>query len=369
MDWCSYITVYSKGGWQPIKTAIDMETIIKTIDPKNIDMDIIEEFGKMLADGKTVIFPTETVYGLGANALDEDAAAKIYEAKGRPSDNPLLVHISDKEDLDALVEDVDERSKVLIDKFWPGPLTIVFNKKEIIPDRTSGGLNTVAIRMPSDEIARKLIRASKVPIAAPSANISGKPSPTKAEHIINDMEGRVDAILVGEDCNYGVESTIIDLSGECPLVLRPGCITLEMLREVLGKVEIDPSIMNKDDNRKAKAPGMKYKHYSPNAEVYIVVGENEKRIKKINELIEENSKKGLKTGVLCMKHNSSRYNAKTFDLGESYEEAAHKLFDELINLDNMGIDIAYAENFEEKGVGVAIMNRLKKSAAYRIIEA
>ena len=346
-----------------------MKTIIKTINPENIDMDIIEEFGKMLADGKTVIFPTETVYGLGANALDENAAAKIYEAKGRPSDNPLLVHVSDIEDVDVLVEEVDKKAKLLMEKFWPGPLTILFNKKDIIPDRTSGGLSTVAIRMPSDEVARNLIRASKVPIAAPSANISGKPSPTKAEHIIKDMDGRVDGILVGKDCDFGVESTIIDLSGDCPLVLRPGCITLEMLRDVLGKVEIDPSLMNMADNIKAKAPGMKYKHYSPNAEVYIVSGENEKRIKKINELIEENSKKGLKTGVLCMKMNSSKYNTRTFDLGNSYEEVAHNLFDELIRLDELGIDIAYAESFEEKGVGVAIMNRLKKSAAYRIIEA
>ena len=323
----------------------------------------------MLKDGKTVIFPTETVYGLGANALDENAAAKIYEAKGRPSDNPLLVHVSDIEDVDELVEKVDDKAKLLMEKFWPGPLTILFKKKPIIPDRTSGGLDTVAIRMPSDEVARKLIRASGVPIAAPSANISGKPSPTKAEHIIKDMEGRVDGILIGGECNFGVESTIVDFSGEYPMVLRPGCITLEMLSEVLGKVEIDPSIQNKDDNIHAKAPGMKYKHYSPNAEVFIVSGSQDNKIKKINELIDENSKNGYKTGVLCMKMNSSKYNAKTFELGNSYEEAAHKLFDELIKLDEEGIDIAYAESFDESGVGVAIMNRLKKSAGYRIINA
>ena len=351
-----------------MKTAEYMETLIKKIDPNNIDMEIIEEFGKMLRDGKTVIFPTETVYGLGANALDENAAAKIYEAKGRPSDNPLLVHVSDIEDVDALVENVDEKAKMLMEKFWPGPLTILFNKKPVIPDRTSGGLSTVAIRMPSDEVARRIIRASGVPIAAPSANISGKPSPTKAEHIIEDMNGRVDGILIGGECNFGVESTIVDLSGEYPLVLRPGCITLEMLREVLGKVEIDPSLLNADDNIKAKAPGMKYKHYAPNAQVYIVSGSEERRIKKINSLIDENSKKGLKTGVLCMKMNSSKYNSQTFELGDSYEEAAHRLFDELIKLDREKIDVAYAESFEEKGVGVAIMNRLKKSAAYRIID-
>ncbi|MEG0250407.1 MAG: L-threonylcarbamoyladenylate synthase [Peptostreptococcus sp.] len=346
-----------------------METIIKTIDPNNIDMDTIDEFGKMLRDGKTVIFPTETVYGLGANALDENAAAKIYTAKGRPSDNPLLVHVSDISEVDDLVKNVDEKAKMLMEKFWPGPLTILFKKESIIPDRTSGGLDTVAIRMPSDEVARRIIKAAGVPIAAPSANISGKPSPTKAEHIIEDMNGRVDAILIGGECNFGVESTIVDLSGDYPLVLRPGCVTLEMLRGVLGKVEIDPSIMNKDDNIKAKAPGMKYKHYSPDAQVYIVSGNDEARVLKINELIEENSKKGLKTGVLCMGKNLSRYNTKTFNLGDNYEDVAHNLFDELIKLDKEGIDIAYTESFEEKGVGVAIMNRLKKSAGYRIIEA
>ncbi len=345
-----------------------MKTKIAKINPENIDMDIIEEFGKMLAQGKTVIFPTETVYGLGANALDSEAAAKIYKAKARPSDNPLLVHVSDIEDVEKLVEEVDSRARLLMEKFWPGPLTIVFKKKDIIPDRTSGGLDTVAIRMPSDEIARNLIRAAKTPIAAPSANISGKPSPTKAEHLISDMDGRVDAILLAGDCNYGVESTIIDLSGKEPLILRPGSITLEMLRDVLGRVEIDPSLMKKEDNKKAKAPGMKYKHYSPDAQVYIVVGEREKRIKKINELVEENSKKGLKSGVLCMDENANSYKCQVFSLGKSDKEAAHKLFDELIKLDKENIDIAYAEAFDEEGVGLAIMNRLKKSAAYRIIE-
>jgi len=247
-----------------------MKTLIKEIDINKPDQDLISLFATMLADGKTVIFPTETVYGLGANALDEDAATKIYQAKGRPSDNPLLVHVADKEDVYDLVENIDDRAKLLMDKFWPGPLTIVFKKKAIIPDRTSGGLDTVAIRMPSDQVARDLIRQAGVPIAAPSANISGRPSPTKPEHIIRDMDGRVDGILVGGPCDYGVESTIIDLSEDLAMVLRPGSITLEMLGEVLGRVDLDPSLKNKDDNIRAKAPGMKYKHYSPQAQVYIV---------------------------------------------------------------------------------------------------
>ena len=345
-----------------------MKTLIKEIDVNKPDKDLIAVFASMLASGKTVIFPTETVYGLGANALDEEAAAKIYQAKGRPSDNPLLVHIADKEDVYGLVENIDDRAKLLMDKFWPGPLTIVFKKKDIIPDRTSGGLDTVAIRMPSDQVARDLIRQAGVPIAAPSANISGRPSPTKPEHIIRDMDGRVDGILVGGSCNYGVESTIVDLSGDVAMVLRPGSITLEMLGEVLGQVNLDPSLKNKDDNIRAKAPGMKYKHYSPQAQVYIVrAGDQEDFARRVDELCLDNAKKGLKTGVLTRSSDQHPYQAQVFDLGESDAEVAKNLFDSLISLDRESIDIAYVPYFEERGIGVAIMNRLKKAAAYRII--
>ncbi len=345
-----------------------MKTLIKEIDVNKPDKDLIAVFASMLASGKTVIFPTETVYGLGANALDEEAAAKIYQAKGRPSDNPLLVHVADKEDVYDLVENIDSRAKLLMDRFWPGPLTIVFKKKDIIPDRTSGGLDTVAIRMPSDQVARDLIRQAGVPIAAPSANISGRPSPTKPEHIIRDMDGRVDGILVGGPCNYGVESTIVDLSGDVAMVLRPGSITLEMLGEVLGQVNLDPSLKNKDDNIRAKAPGMKYKHYSPQAQVYIVrAGDQEDFARRVDELCLDNAKKGLKTGVMTRSSDQHPYQAQVFDLGESDAEVAKNLFDSLISLDRESIDIAYVPYFEERGIGVAIMNRLKKAAAYRII--
>ena len=345
-----------------------MKTLIKEIDINKPDQDLISLFATMLADGKTVIFPTETVYGLGANALDEDAATKIYQAKGRPSDNPLLVHVADKEDVYDLVENIDDRAKLLMDKFWPGPLTIVFKKKAIIPDRTSGGLDTVAIRMPSDQVARDLIRQAGVPIAAPSANISGRPSPTKPEHIIRDMDGRVDGILVGGPCDYGVESTIIDLSEDLAMVLRPGSITLEMLGEVLGRVDLDPSLKNKDDNIRAKAPGMKYKHYSPQAQVYIVKADDlEGLAERVDSLCEDNAKKGLKIGVMTMNYDQHSYQAKVFDLGGSDTEVAKNLFDSLISLDREYIDIAYVPYFEERGIGVAIMNRLKKAAAYRII--
>ena len=345
-----------------------MKTLIKEIDINKPDQDLISLFANMLADGKTVIFPTETVYGLGANALDEDAAIKIYQAKGRPSDNPLLVHVADKEDVYDLVENIDDRAKLLMDKFWPGPLTIVFKKKAIIPDRTSGGLDTVAIRMPSDQVARDLIRQAGVPIAAPSANISGRPSPTKPEHIIRDMDGRVDGILVGGPCDYGVESTIIDLSEDLAMVLRPGSITLEMLGEVLGRVDLDPSLKNKDDNIRAKAPGMKYKHYSPQAQVYIVKADDlEGFAERVDSLCEDNAKKDLKIGVMTMNYDQHSYQAKVFDLGGSDTEVAKNLFDSLISLDRESIDIAYVPYFEERGIGVAIMNRLKKAAAYRII--
>ena len=345
-----------------------MKTLIKEIDINKPNQDLISLFANMLADGKTVIFPTETVYGLGANALDEDAATKIYQAKGRPSDNPLLVHVADKEDVYDLVENIDDRAKLLMDKFWPGPLTIVFKKKAIIPDRTSGGLDTVAIRMPSDQVARDLIRQAGVPIAAPSANISGRPSPTKPEHIIRDMDGRVDGILVGGPCDYGVESTIIDLSEDLAMVLRPGSITLEMLGEVLGRVDLDPSLKNKDDNIRAKAPGMKYKHYSPQAQVYIVKADDlEGFAERVDSLCEDNAKKGLKIGVMTMNYDQHSYQAKVFDLGGSDTEVAKNLFDSLISLDRESIDIAYVPYFEERGIGVAIMNRLKKAAAYRII--
>ena len=345
-----------------------MKTLIKEIDVNKPDKDLIAVFASMLASGKTVIFPTETVYGLGANALDEEAAAKIYQAKGRPSDNPLLVHVADKEDVYDLVENIDSGAKLLMDRFWPGPLTIVFKKKDIIPARTSGGLDTVAIRMPSDQVARDLIRQAGVPIAAPSANISGRPSPTKPEHIIRDMDGRVDGILVGGPCNYGVESTIVDLSGDVAMVLRPGSITLEMLGEVLGQVDLDPSLKNKDDNIKAKAPGMKYKHYSPRAQVYIVrAGDQEDFARRVDELCLDNAKKGLKTGVMTRSSDQHPYQAQVFDLGESDAEVAKNLFDSLISLDRESIDIAYVPYFEERGIGVAIMNRLKKAAAYRII--
>ena len=347
-----------------------MDTVIKKVDENNIDIDIIREMAEKIRNGETVIFPTETVYGLGANAMDEDAAKKIYAAKGRPSDNPLIVHIADIEEVDKIALEVGEKAKKAMENFWPGPLTIILKKKEIVPNVTSGGLSTVAIRMPSNKIANALIRESKTQIAAPSANISGRPSPTKAEHVVKEMSGRVSGIIMGGDCDFGLESTVVDFSDDNPMILRPGSITKEMLEEVLGEVSIDPSLSKKEDNIKAKAPGMKYKHYSPNAQVYIVKGRENNVITKMNELSRKNHAENKKTGIMCMSKDVDKFECDYIvDLGKDYDEVAANLFDALIKMDEAKMDIVYSVCFENCGVGQAIMNRLLKSAGYRIIDA
>ncbi|HSQ88811.1 L-threonylcarbamoyladenylate synthase [Romboutsia sp.] len=346
-----------------------MKTMISNIDINDIDLKELKKHAKLISEGKTVIFPTETVYGLGANALDENAVKKIYEAKGRPSDNPLIVHIYNKKEVYNLAKDISEKAEVVMEKFWPGPITIILNKKSIVPKTTSGGLNTVAIRMPSHKIAREIIKQAGVPIAAPSANISGRPSPTKAKHVQEEMNGRVDGIVLGGDSNFGLESTVLDLTGNTPMILRPGSITKEDLEDVLGEVVIDPSLSKKEDNKKAKAPGMKYTHYAPDADVYIVSGTADDVIIKINNLIQDNIKKGLKTGVMCLDENKDKYNGEVVTLGNTLEEVASKLFDVLREMDKRNVDIVYSEEFESTGLGQAIMNRLLKSAGYKIIKA
>lgn len=345
-----------------------IKTLISNIDELNIDKEEIKKHADLLAKGKTVIFPTETVYGLGANALDEEAVKKIYEAKGRPSDNPLIVHIYNENEINSLATDISEQAKKLIDEFWPGPLTMIFKKKDIVPQRTSGGLDTVAIRMPSHPIAREIIRQSGVPIAAPSANISGRPSPTKGEHVCEEMNGRVSGIIVGGDCDFGLESTVIDMTSEKPMILRPGSITKEQMEVLIGEVLIDPSIEGKADIKKAKAPGMKYTHYSPNGDVYIVSGDEENVINKINSLIEEQEANNLKCGVICKNKNIDKYKGQVIGLGNNLEEVGSNLFNSLIEMDKKNIDVIYSEAFSNTGVGRAIMNRLMKSAGYKVIE-
>ncbi len=343
-------------------------TLISKMDEKNINIEEIKKQAKILQEGNTVIFPTETVYGLGANALDENAVSKIYKAKGRPSDNPLIVHIYDKKQVYDLAQDVSDKAKTIMSEFWPGPITIILNKKEIVPLRTSGGLNTVAIRMPSNFVAKALLKEAKIPIAAPSANISGRPSPTRARHVYEEMNNRVDGIILGGDCHFGLESTVLDLTDDIPVILRPGSITKEDLENIVGNVKIDPALEKKEDNIKAKAPGMKYKHYSPNADVYIVSGDTKDVIKEINKLSSENDKQNLKCAVMCIEENKDKYKCETIVLGKNLDEVASNLFNSLIVADEKQIDILYAEEFSYNGLGKAIMNRLLKSAGYKVIK-
>lgn len=343
-------------------------TFISKIDEKNIDKIEIKKQAEILKKGNTVIFPTETVYGLGANALDEKAVSKIYEAKGRPSDNPLIVHIYDKHQVEELAKDISPKAHVVMDKFWPGPITIILNKKDIVPSRTSGGLDTVAIRMPSNPIAKELLKETNLPIAAPSANISGRPSPTKANHVYEEMNNRVDGIILGGDCTFGLESTVLDLTNDIPTILRPGSVTKEDLESVIGQVNIDPALENKEDNIKAKAPGMKYKHYSPNADVFIVSGGEKEVAEKINALVLENNKNNIKSVILCIEEHKNLYKGDTIILGRDLQEVGSNLFDSLIMADKKGYDVVYTEAFENKGVGRAIMNRLLKSAGYKVIK-
>jgi L-threonylcarbamoyladenylate synthase len=335
-----------------------METKIFT--PDNLD-----EAGEIIRSGGLVAFPTETVYGLGASAFNGDAAKKIYEAKGRPSDNPLIVHICDKLQIYELAEEISPMAEKLIDSFMPGPFTIILKKKENISNAVTAGLDTVGIRFPKNQIAVDFISAAGVPIAAPSANISGKPSPTKAAHVIYDMSGRIDGIINGGDCEVGVESTIVDASGDKPILLRPGGITLDMLREVVPETEVDSHILKSvSADEQPKCPGMKYKHYSPDAEVIVVEGEKAAVREKINELLEENSDKV--TGVLTM-YQSAYDNAVILSAGNSNKDYARLLFSALREFDSLGVEIVFAEFCEQDGYGLAVKNRLYKAAGNNVI--
>ena len=348
-----------------------METKVAIIKDINKDIKFIEEAGAIIRDGGIVAFPTETVYGLGANALDEEAVKKIFIAKGRPQDNPLIVHVCSK-NISELVKEVPEVAQRMIDKFWPGPLTIILEKNDIIPNMTSANLNTVGIRMPSSEIALKLIELSKRPIAAPSANISGRPSPTEVERCIEDLNGKVDYIIGGESSDIGVESTIIDCTVNPPLVLRPGGITLEMLKEIDSNIEIDSALKSKPtENFKPKAPGMKYRHYAPKAHLKIIKGKNEKTIEIINEIVENYIEKGNDVAILTTNENLNKFNnGKVISLGSenNLNEIAKNLFETLRKCDDLGVQHILCQGFEEKGVGLAIMNRLNKAAGYDILE-
>lgn len=333
-----------------------METIIKKITHTEEDKKIYEQAGQILRAGGLVAFPTETVYGLGADALDAKASAKIYAAKGRPSDNPLIVHIADVNALYDLAKEVPDKALVLAEKFWPGPLTMILKKKDKVPDSITGGLGTVAIRMPSHPVAAELIRSSGVYIAAPSANTSGKPSPTRAEHVINDLSGRIDMIIQDDTVDIGVESTIIDLSEEVPTILRPGYITQAMFEEAIGKTIIDPAIMGSlKEGVIPKAPGMKYKHYAPKAEMVIFQGEP------------ENIKLAMAEEKIKRNFFGQRVEIIVFD-NEHPETAAHEFFARLRECDKKNVDVILAAALREDGIGFAVMNRMFKSAGYNIRE-
>lgn len=348
-----------------------METKVAIIKDINTDIRFIEEAGKVIRNGGTVAFPTETVYGLGANALDDEAVRKIFIAKGRPQDNPLIIHVSTKE-ISELVKAVPEVAQKIIDKFWPGPLTVILEKKDIIPNVTSANLNTIGIRMPNSEIALKLIELAERPIAAPSANISGRPSPTEVERCVEDLNGRVDYIIGGESSDIGVESTIVDCTVNPPLVLRPGGITLEMLKEINPEIELDKALKSKpNDDFKPKAPGMKYKHYAPNAHLKIIKGKNEKTIEIINEIVENYIEKGNDVAILTTNENLNKFNnGKVISLGSENDlkEIAKNLFEALRKCDDLRVQYILCQGFEENGVGLAIMNRLNKAAGYDILE-
>lgn len=318
----------------------------------------------LMSEGKLVAFPTETVYGLGADALNGKAVLKIFEAKGRPADNPLIAHISDKRELAPLVARVDERAQKLMDAFWPGPLTMVFPKSSLIPDAVSAGLSTVAVRMPSHPAARMLIRALGRPIAAPSANRSGKPSPTTAAHVFEDMDGRIPLILDGGPCGVGVESTVLDLSGDVPTLLRPGGITAEMLREYLPDLAIHPAVLHPlQSSAEARSPGMKYKHYAPNASIVIVRGTPEQ----IAARYDASAASGKKTAILCA--DRAPYGDRfVYELGHDAGEMASRLFAALRAMDDDGVEAAFSEQTPTDGVGLALTNRLLRAAGFQVEE-
>ena len=353
-----------------------MKTIVEKITKEQLNTEegkkIIGQAGDFLKEGGLVAFPTETVYGLGADALNKTASTKIYAAKGRPSDNPLIVHITNMGALDKIADIIPEVAYKVADAYWPGPLTMIFQKTEEVPYETTGGLDTVAVRMPSDEIARALIDAGGGYIAAPSANTSGRPSPTKAEHVEEDLSGKIEMILDGGAVDIGVESTILDMTVTPPMILRPGAITKEMLTELIGEVDIDRTLITPDSKVKPKAPGMKYRHYAPKADLAIVEGPTERVIAEIEKRALAAQENGQTVGIIATDETKSRYShgiIKSIGSREQEETIAHHLYEVLRSFDDDRVDLIYSEAFYTPRMGQAIMNRLLKAAGHKIINA
>ncbi len=349
-----------------------MRTIVAQIDKNQIDETVMAKAGEILRAGGLVAFPTETVYGLGANALDENAAMKTYAAKGRPCDNPLIVHIADLADLPIVAKNISEQAKQLVERFWPGPLTLIFEKQYIVPFGTTGGLSTVAVRMPTDEIALSVIRAGGGYISAPSANTSGRPSPTSAEHVWDDLDGKIDMIIDGGSVDIGVESTIVDMTVTPPMILRPGAITKEMLEEVIGEVEVDRALIDDKATTAPKAPGMKYRHYAPNAQLMVVEGEMEETVKAIRQIAYEQTRLGYKIGIIATNETVDDYTTgivKNVGTRTNENSIAKNLYKILREFDEENVDYIYSEAFTQDGLGDAIMNRLLKAAGHHTILA
>lgn len=337
------------------------------IDENKIDATLIKEAGDIIKNGGLVAFPTETVYGLGGDALNPASSKKIYEAKGRPSDNPLIVHIYRLEDLGKIAKNVSDKAKKVMDAFWPGPLTLIFEKTDVVPRETTGGLDTVAVRFPIHPTAMAFIEAAGGFVAAPSANLSGRPSPTLAKYVCEDLNGRVDMIIDGGNIPIGLESTIVDMTSEIPMILRPGFVSKEMLEEVLGEVKVDPTILDANSKERPKAPGMRYRHYAPKADMAIVRGEDKKVIETINEMAKEHEG----CTVICVDENVKNYpglNIKNVGSREDSNEIASNLYKILRECDDEGVEFILSESFSDKGIGAAVMNRLIKAAGHKIID-
>ncbi|HIR14354.1 MAG TPA: threonylcarbamoyl-AMP synthase [Candidatus Choladousia intestinavium] len=347
-----------------------MKTVIEDMR-QGLQEEGIKRAGEVIKRGGLVAFPTETVYGLGANALDPEASEKIYSAKGRPSDNPLIVHIADWEKLNFIVRDVPEAARRLGEAFWPGPLTMIFRRKETVPLTTTGGLDTVAVRMPDHPVALGLIRAGGGYIAAPSANTSGRPSPTKASHVLEDMDGIIDMIIDGGDVGIGLESTIVDFTEEMPVILRPGYINQNMIQEVIGEVRMDQALIDEHSSVRPKAPGMKYRHYAPKAQLYIVEGAEEEVRQKIDALAEQEERRGRRAGVIVTEESVPFYHHGILKVigsrGDELSISRH-LFGILREFDEMDVQVIYSEAFHTPQMGQAIMNRLLKAAGHQIIK-
>ncbi len=329
----------------------------------------LKRAGQIIREGGLVAFPTETVYGLGGDALNPLSSKKIYAAKGRPSDNPLIVHVANMEDLSEIVKEVPEAAKKLADAFWPGPLTMIMNKNDKVPYETTGGLDTVAIRMPNNQIALELIRQSGGYIAAPSANTSGRPSPTVARYCVEDLSSKIEMIIDGGQVGIGLESTIVDLTSPVPMILRPGYITADMLKEVLGEISIDKTIIDSSSTEKPKAPGMKYKHYAPKGDLKIVQGPQDKVVSYINENSLAAMENGKRVGVIATDATKDLYKADVVkSVGNRQDEStiAHELFKVLREFDDENVDVMFSESFDDSGIGQAIMNRLLKAAGHQI---